>query len=129
MVLNISTLLLSYGVSDAICHMYHRALGRHDSYRIIITYAPLYVNEIQHYFTDFNEVFVVVFVRFVLVFIWNVIFELTFDVLTAILDLIRFLSESREGSICIFLIYIHTLSRVVTERSVRFLIQEEDLSL
>ena len=73
-----------------ICNANHKALELHDSYKIIIPYSFLYVNEIQHYSSDFNAVFVVVFVGFVLVFIWNVIFSLTFMVLTAILDLVKF---------------------------------------
>ena len=73
-----------------LCNANHKALELHDSYRTIIPYVFLYVNEIQHYSSDFNAVFVVVFVCFVLVFIWNVIFSLTFMVLTAILDLVKF---------------------------------------
>ena len=49
--------------------MYQKALGRHDSYRIIIPYKLLYVNKIQHYLFVFCAVFVVVFVGFVLVFV------------------------------------------------------------
>ncbi len=49
--------------------MYQKALGRHDSYRIIIPYNLLYVNKIQHYLFVFYAVFVVVFVGFVLVFV------------------------------------------------------------
>lgn len=93
MVLNISTLLLSYGVTTLkvsltpylICNQ--KALKRHDSYRIIILYVLFHVNEIQHYSSVFYEVFVVVFVGFVLVFIWKMIFLLTFAKQTAILEI------------------------------------------
>ena len=93
MVLNISTLLLSYGVTTLkvsltpylICNQ--KALKRHDSYKIIILYVLFHVNEIQHYSSVFYEVFVVVFVGFVLVFILNCIFLLTFVIVTAILDI------------------------------------------
>lgn len=74
------------------------ALERHDSYRIIIPYLSLHVNEIQHYPPVFYEVFVVVFVCFVLVFIWNVIFKLTFAILTAILKSISFFVAVRSNS-------------------------------
>lgn len=46
-----------------------------------------HVNEIQHYSSVFYEVFVVVFVGFVLVFIWKMIFLLTFAKQTAILEI------------------------------------------
>jgi len=72
--------------------MYQKALRRHDSYKVIIPYKLLYVNKIQHYLFVFYAVFVVVFVGFVLVFSWNLIFRLTFDRLTAILNLSRFYS-------------------------------------
>ena len=67
--------------------MYQKALGRHDSYRIIIPYKLLYVNRIQHYLFVFYAVFVVVFGCFVLVFIWKMIFQLTFAKQTAILEI------------------------------------------
>lgn len=67
--------------------MYQKALRRHDSYKVIIPYKLLYVNKIQHYLFVFYEVFVVVFVGFVLVFILNCIFLLTFVIVTAILDI------------------------------------------
>ena len=47
--------------------MYQKALRRHDSYKVIIPYKLLYVNKIQHYLFVFCEVFVVVFVGFMLV--------------------------------------------------------------
>ena len=71
--------------------MYQKALGRHDSYRIIIPYNLLYVNKIQHYLFVFYAVFVVVFVGFVLVFILTLIFGLTFQEQTAILVLEDFI--------------------------------------
>lgn len=64
-----------------------KALWPHDSYKIIIPYRLLYVNEIQHYSSVFYAVFVVVFVCFVLVFIWKMIFQLTFAKQTAILEI------------------------------------------
>lgn len=67
--------------------MYQKALRRHDSYKVIIPYKLLYVNKIQHYLFVFYAVFVVVFVGFVLVFIWKMIFQLTFAKQTAILEI------------------------------------------
>ena len=68
-----------------ICNL--TAPKRHDSYKAIIPYPHFYVNKIQHYSLVFYAVFVVVFVGFVLVFSWNLIFRLTFDRLTAILEI------------------------------------------
>lgn len=62
-------------------------LWPHDSYKIIIPYRLSYVNEIQHYSSVFYAAFVVVFVCFVLVFIWKVIFQLTFAKQPAILEI------------------------------------------
>ena len=75
--------------------MYQKALRRHDSYKVIIPYKLLYVNKIQHYLFVFYEVFVVVFVGFMLVFVLSLIFGLTFQEQTAILVLEDFILYSQ----------------------------------